>query len=406
MVTIRGSNLPRVKKQNKASIKEVIYKYGPISRLEIAELLSLTPPTITKNVAALIKEGLVQECDSGDEQKSEKALGRKPIKIDFISNARYVVGVELGPYRTTLCIVDLRGNMLFDMKLSAACKDYEKMMDNLAQSIQTLIEKSEVDRRKILGVGIGLPGFVEGNKGILRSSSRVEWNGKNFASDLSKRIALPVRIENNARVRAIGEEMFSNKIRPDTFAYYFISNGIACPLIIKRNMFTGETAGAGEVGHMVVQINGPKCETCGNYGCLEAIASEKAIVKRCLQALTAGANTMLTNICADLENPNMKEILKAQECGDRVVCEIMLDAINYLAVTLANIINFISPRLVIVDGYIMSLEQNRKMFLEIVKKNLFGLNDKEVEIEFAQFDEFSGAKGAAALAIKEYLIAR
>ena len=100
----------------------------------------------------------------------------------------------------------------------------------------------------------------------------------------------------------------------------------------------------------------------------------------------------------------MKEILKAQEYGDEVVCEIIQEAIDYLGITLANIINFISPRLVIVDGYIMSLEQNRIRFLEIVKKNLFGLNDDEVEIEFTQFNEFSGARGAAALAVKEYLI--
>jgi len=404
MVGIRGNNLPRVKKQNMQSIKEVIYKFGPIPRSEIAKLLSLTLPTITKNVNTLIEEGLVKECDIEISSENIKALGRKPKSVDFISDARFVVGVELGPYHTTMCVVDLRGKVVRDMKLPVACKDYKEMMGNLAQNIKDLIAESKIAHEKILGVGVGLPGFVEKNRGILRSSSRTDWNNRYFASDLSKLIGLPVRIENNARVRAIGEEMFSEQKRPDTFAYYLISHGIACPLMIKRNMFTGETAGAGEVGHVVVQVNGPKCDTCGNHGCLEAVASEQAIRKRCKLALKAGADTILREICKDFDNPSMREILKAEEYGDKIVSEIMQDAIVYLGIGLANVINFISPRLVIVDGYIMSLEQNRKMFLEVVRKNLFGLNDKEVDIEFIEYDEFSGAKGAAALAVKEFLI--
>ena len=96
-MTARGTNLPRVKKQNEALIKEIIYKYGPISRSKIAEMLSLTPPTITTNVSSLIERGLVYEFAAEDSDVEERSLGRKPIKINFIQDARYAVGVEMNP---------------------------------------------------------------------------------------------------------------------------------------------------------------------------------------------------------------------------------------------------------------------------------------------------------------------
>ena len=287
-MTARGTNLPRVKKQNEALIKEIIYKYGPISRSKIAEMLSLTPPTITTNVSSLIERGLVYEFAAEDSDVEERSLGRKPIKINFIQNARYAVGVEMNPYQTAICMLDLRGNEKISMKYPPMNGVYVEEMDMLARNIDKLISESGVDPEKILGVGMGLPGFVESKVGILRESFKTGWNNKNIARDLSRRLDIPVLIENNARARAIGEEMFGKTLRPDSFAYYLISYGIACPLFVKNRMITGENASAGEAGHMVVDINGPKCETCGHNGCLEEMASERAILKKCKAAVNDG----------------------------------------------------------------------------------------------------------------------
>jgi len=238
----------------------------------------------------------------------------------------------------------------------------------------------------------------------LRESFKTEWNGKNIARDLSRRLDLPVLIENNARVRAIGEEMFGKTLRPDSFAYYLISYGIACPLFVKNRMITGDNASAGEAGHMVVDINGPKCETCGHNGCLEELASERAIIKKCKAAARAGVSTMLTELCPDIEGLTMKDVLMAEECNDAYVVKVMEEAVMYLGVTLANIINLISPPLVIVDGYMMKVKRNRRQLLEETKKHIFGLNDQEIEIEFIDFNPLTGARGGAALAIKQLFI--
>lgn len=401
-----GTNLPRVKKLNESLIKEIIYKYGPISRSRIAVMLSLTPPTITTNVSSLLERGLVYEFTADEADVGKPSLGRKPIKINFIPEARFSIGVDMNPYETVLCILDLRGNEKISAKHPPMNGEYQEEMSALARDIEKLVSQSGVDTQKILGVGVGLPGFVDPGAGILRESFKTGWNNKNIAKDLSAKLGMPVLIENNARIRAIGEELFSKTLRPDSFAYYLISYGIACPLLVKNRMITGEIASAGEAGHMVVEMNGPKCETCGHYGCLEELASERAILKKCREALRQGISTLLQELCPAAGGLalTMKEVLMAEERNDAFVTSVMDEAIRYLGVTLANIINLISPPLVIVDGYIMKVKRNRGLLLEETRAHIFGLNDQEIEIEFIEFNPLSGARGGAALVIKQLFI--
>lgn len=402
-----GNNLERLRVQNTESIKDTIYKHGPISRAEIAEILSLTPPTITTNVASLLQQGLVGECESGSVEEdcaARRTLGRKRILIDFVSNARYAVGVVRGHVGTLICVTDIRGNVVAEKQYMDDIEDYEEAMDAVAGYVEDLLGGTEVPREKIAGLGFGLPGFVDGHRGFLRYGAINKWRDKNVAQDLSRRTGLPCRVENNARCCALGEELFSSKLRPETFAYFLISRGVACPLVIRNRLYSGEMAGAGEVGHMVVDRFGFICPTCGNRGCLEGVSSELAIRNRCVQAMEAGIPTLLTEVCEDPRKPRIKEILQVQQSKDRVVCSIMEDAVTYLGISLANVINLINPPLVIVDGQIMKNEENRKLLIEVTRKNLFSLNVEDVAIEFVPLDKFRAAKGAAALAIKKFVL--
>ncbi|MDR3193109.1 MAG: ROK family transcriptional regulator [Treponema sp.] len=404
MAVRTGGNLPLIKEQNATLIKEIIYKYSPISRSEIAEALSLTPPTITTNVNALIREGLVRECTGSMENGHTKNLGRRPVMLEFIPDSRYTLGIELGPYCTTFAIVDMQGNETACLTEAVADLQYQRMLDFVISTARSFLEKNSVSPEKTQGVGIGLPGFIEAENGVIRNCYRGDWNGHHFADDISKALGLKTCIENNVHARAIGAEIFNRNLKADTFLYYFISYGLACSLVIKSDRITGRIAGAGEIGHMVVEPGGPKCDTCGNFGCLEAIASEHAIIKRCIQMNRSDTPGILREICADPSNPRIDEILKAQSCGDRLVGAIIQDAVKYLGINLANLINFISPQAVLIDSYIMSLPENSELMLQRVKKNLFGLNNQEVIIDFMPYNALYGARGAAAVAIKRLLL--
>lgn len=399
--------MERLKSQNTESIKEIIYKYGPISRSEIAGMLQLTPPTITTNVAALIQKGLVHECETGSGREKPcggHTLGRRRVLVDFVPEAGYAVGVEQGYFGTLTSLVDLRGHVVLERQCEEDTDGYEQSIDRIAGQVEALLKEAGVPREKIAGLGVGLPGVVDGHKGILRYEAIKRWKDKPMAQDLASRTGLSCRIENNARCCALGEEMFSGKLRPNTFAYFLISRGLACPLVIRNRLHAGEMAGAGEVGHMVVDRFGPECPTCGSRGCLEGISSELAIRNRCVQSMQAGIPSMLNNVCADPLHPRIEEILQVQRSNDRLVCSIMEEAVTYLGIMVANIINFINPSLVIVDGRIMQEEINRKLLVDIARDHLFSLNIEETEIEFVPHNKFRAARGAAALAVKKFIL--
>lgn len=406
MATAQGGNLPKIRRRNLELIKEMILKYGAVSRAEIAETLSLTPPTITTTVAKLIKQGLVIERESLESENEEKSLGRRRIMLSLNPQAHYYLGVELGPYHTAFCAVDLCGNVVYSACFDPCSYDYVDMLPQLAQQIKQVIADSGIGEQRYRGITVGLPGFIDKHKGEIRNSPRASWNEHRLAQDLQELVGLPLCIENNVRVRAIGAEFYNAQELRDveTLAYYFISMGVACSMMIKNSVIAGYTAGAGEVGHMVVDINGPVCETCGNRGCLEAMASEKAILSTCRTMTRSGRSSLFQTLCPDIEQLEMKQVMQAYSLGDEVAVEVVRDAITYLGIALANIINFISPQMVIVDGYLFQSEETRKLLRKMVYKNLFALNAFEINMTFVEFDRLSGAKGAAAMAIREFFI--
>lgn len=403
MGRLHGNNLTNVKKQNEALIREVVYKYAPISRSEIADMLSLTPPTITTNIAEMIEQGLIEE-RANQESEETHGIGRRPVKLDFIENAVYVVGVEIGPYQTVVVLLNLRGVRVAESCYHSERKIYLDEVERLSEVIEGVIQKGGVDKHKILGVGVGIPGFVETKSGIVRKSTLRCWNGKPIAKDISERTELPVLIANNTRARAVGEELFGREVRPDTFAYFLISYGIACPLYVGNQIMEGNRQGAGEAGHMVAVLDGPRCETCGNYGCLEEVASERAILKYVKASIQEGRETAITAFCEKKDQITMNEVLRAQIAGDQLADQVIKRAITYLGAMLANIINLVYPPLVLVDGFIMENQKNREYLLEQTRKHIFGLYEEEIKIEFVPYSPLTGARGAAALAIKHYLI--
>ena len=168
MSRTQGNNPIRVKKQNETLIKEIIYKYGPISRSQIAEMLSLTPPTITTNVNTLIRQGFVYETsqdekteepvssaerekDSKSSKENRRPLGRRPVQIDFVADACYVIGAEINKYQIAVCLMDLRGNVIKSSRYIPESDEYDFIIQALLNQIEEVVENSGVDEEKILG---------------------------------------------------------------------------------------------------------------------------------------------------------------------------------------------------------------------------------------------------------------
>ena len=184
MSSSQGSNPIRVKKQNETLIKEIIYKYGPISRSQIAQMLSLTPPTITTNVNGMIRQGFVREMDQEDNPgelipsesgDGRRPLGRRPVQIDFVPEACYVVGAEINKYEIAVCMLDLRGKIITSSRRTLENDDYDRIIQALLEQINKVIANSGISQEKILGAGVGITGFVDPKTGVLKRSAYQNW---------------------------------------------------------------------------------------------------------------------------------------------------------------------------------------------------------------------------------------
>lgn len=395
MTVKKGNSLLETRRRNRVLIKNMIFRTENATRTGIAEALELTLPTITTSVNEMMAEGILKEIPIADD-KLVNTMGRKPTAIVFRAEAAYAIGVELGPYATRAVLMNMKGEILKYSEAEPAEEKYEQMLEKISTQIRALMQ--EADENRLLGVGIGLPGFIECEKGIIRSNPRIDWTGKTFAEDLERILDVPVIIDNNVRLRAVGYEMQTHEPKPETFAYFYISKGIACPLMVKEDVLSGYTAGAGELGHTIICVSG---EGGIRQKCVDDLGAERAIFEKCQKRLLAGGLKELQALVEEEGHLTMKQILKLQKSGEPEINWIVEEAVEYLGIALANVVNLINPGFVVVDGYLMTYDKNRQCLLQSAKSRFFGLNEEEVQIIFLEFDHLCGAKGAGYFVLKQ-----
>lgn len=397
----KGSNHQLLKQNNHNLIKKHIYRNSPISRVEIANQLGLTTATITGMVTPMISAGLLRETTAPTEET--KAAGRPRMMLEFVSEAYYICGVDAGPYRTHYILTDLRGNTISVRHTDQPLGEYQPTLERFAREISVFVSEAGIPKEKLLGVGICLPGMIDGSADKIYDIFHEGWTEHNFSAELGALLGLKVEVENNVRARAISAELFDRIVKAEPFAYFFVSFGIACQMIIDGKVLYGQSAAAGEIGHTVVQRNGPVCPTCGNRGCLEALTGERAILQQCRDIMATDTTTVLKELCEDPGRLTMDQVLKAQELGDRAVGQVIEDAIEYLGIALANTINLISPRAVVLEGRILSSPTNQERMLQTVEQYMFHIHSGMTDFTFLPYDPDRGARAAAAVVVKEFL---
>lgn len=397
----KGSNHQMLKQKNSHLIRKFIYQNSPVSRVEIAQELGLTTPTITGMVTPLLASGLLRETVAPPEEA--KGAGRPRMMLEFVPEAYYSCGVDVGPYRITYTLTDLLGNVIATRRTEQTLDAYRKTLEVLAAQIPDFLEEAGISREKILGVGVCLPGMVDGSADKIYDMLHEDWTDQNLSAELGQRLGLKVEVENNVRARVIGAELFDRIVQAEPFAYFYVSFGVACQMIIDGRVLYGQNAAAGEIGHTVVQRNGPVCPTCGNRGCLEAMTGERAILQRCRDIMATDAPTVLKELCPDPGQLTMDQVLMAQEMGDGEVNHVIGDAIEYLGIALANTINLISPRAVVLEGRILSTPKNQAQMIRVVEQYMFHIHSGITDFTFLSYDPDRGARGAAAVVVKEFL---
>ena len=390
MIVESGNSLQETKRRNRILIKNKIFRMEHALRNEIARELGLTLPTITNSINEMIREGLVITEPLSQESRNKNS-GRRPLAVAFRREAAYAIGIELGPYYSRAILVNLRGEAVESVTNPKASESYGKMLSELENLVEHFLHR--IDRDQLIGIGIGVPGFVDTDRGRIRYTFREDWNGKTLGEDLGRRFSVPVSVDNNTRLRATGYEMLLREERPGMFAYFFVSRGIACPILMNDLVLSGDSAGAGELGQTVLLSSDHKGQK--RTVTTDQLASESALFELCRREMAEGRLAALRKRLDAGEDLTMRLILELQMEGDQEIDALIDGCIHGQALAMANVVNLLNPNAVIVDAYMMEWEANRKRLIDYAREHFFGINEEDVKIRFRDYDSYDGALGAA-----------
>lgn len=265
---------------------------------------------------------------------------------------RYVVGVDLGGTKILAAVFDRRGRMLSREKKSTRPEAGPAgVIERLADCVSEALAAAAVPHAAVAAVGVGVPGLITGGGAIVQMATNLHWQNVPAARLLQRRLHIPVTLINDVQAGTLAVQRFGAGRRWRNFVCLFIGTGIGGGLVFDGELYRGTAGAAGEIGHMVVVAqDGPRCG-CGNRGCLEAVASRSAIVRRIAAAIEKGRATVVTELCdGETQRIRSRILAEAYREGDKLVRTVVHDACDHLGIGAANLINILNPQAVILGG--------------------------------------------------------
>ncbi len=311
---------------------------------------------------------------------------------------KYSIGVDLGGTKILAGIVEKQtGKVVFEVKNKTKKeKGNKKITAKIIETIEELLNSSDIPGEEISSIGLGLAGQVDREKGILINAVNLDCKDLNVKEILEEKFLIPVNIGNDVEVATFGELKFGAGIGYKDIVCIFVGTGVGSSIVKDGKIHLGASQSAGEIGHIIVDLNGRAC-ACGGNGCLEAYASRTAIETRILGAVKKGRKSVITEL-TDGKSISSKHIKKSLEAHDEVVTQYVNEAIDYLSGGIASVINFYNPELIFLGGgLIQSVED---FYLQTIKKaRAKSLPTPAAKIEFkkAALGDYSGVIGAALL---------
>lgn len=318
---------------------------------------------------------------------------------------RPLVGVDLGGTSLLAAVVDREGRVLGCAKRKTrAAEGASVVVGRVAGAINRALREADLASEQVGGVGIGVPGPLDPDRGVVHRCPNLgpSWDNLPLVEMLGDAVGLPVTIENDVNVGAVGEFTYGAGRGARDLVALFVGTGLGGGLILDGKLQTGFRNSAAEVGHMVLMADGPLCG-CGQRGHAEALASRTAIERDIRSAVMGGRQSLITELVdlSDGKPITSGAIQAAFDAGDRVVVEAVERAQYYLGLLVGTCVNFIDPEVVVIGGGVM--ERLGDAYLEPVRQvaRQHYINKDAIEsvrIVAAELGDLSGALGAAVVA--------
>ncbi|MCF2869517.1 ROK family protein [Octadecabacter sp. G9-8] len=365
---------------------------GRAARADITRALHISAGSATTLSAELIASGILREVS---EPVRDAGRGRPPVALEVVPEAAYVIGIKLSFKRHSAVLCDFAGNIITTASVPASDKrrSTSELLDEITGLVSRVCEKSGAPDRRINAIGIGLPGIVDKDSGLIRWSSLLHDPNVDLKTAFGARLDMPLFIDNDTNMLTLAELWFGVGRQKADFAVVTIENGVGMGLVVNNMLYRG-THGMGlELGHTKVQLDGALCR-CGQRGCLEAYLGD--------YALTREAATALDRDDADLKDKDvlLELLFEKAKAGHAAAETIFRRAGRYLSIGLSNVVQLFDPPLIILSGkrtrydYLYADE----VLAEMQKLTLTqGRQPCQVEVHF--WDDLDWARGATVPAL-------
>jgi predicted NBD/HSP70 family sugar kinase len=366
---------------NRAATLALIGSQGPIARVEIARRLSLSAATVTGVTRDLVSDGLIRVVEQG-----ASSGGRPQLLLGLVADAAYVLGVKVAPDHLAIVRVNLDGEILGRAEESFDARAHDAV-PVLAAHLGAWID---ADSTRLLGIGLGVPGTVNAQMGMV-DSPVLGWHSMALGPTLADLLGVPVLIDNDVNTLAVAERLYGRGRETEHFVTITVGVGVGLGIIVGGDLYRGARGGAGEFGHVPVILDGPECQ-CGMRGCLEAVVGDPALVRA---AVAAGL------VDAEASSRDGIERLRAlADDADPAALQIYADAGQILGRAVAGLVNILSPQLVIVSGEGARAWPHLQSAFDAALRAATFESLREVPVEVDPWDDAKWARGAAALVLR------
>jgi len=389
-------NSDLIRQLNRSVVLDLIRTQGPISKADVKRITGLNFTTVTNAVTDLVAEGLVEEVGLGS-----SSGGRKPVLLTLNATAKYVLGCELQSTELVIGLFDLKGNMMARVdqpKLPTTTP--EEVVERIVQGLNQLLAETSVSLDRVEGLGIAAPGPLNSFTGVLLTPpNMVGWHNVPLKAMLEAATGLPVVVEKDGNAAALGEVWFGAGQGVRNLILIIADDGIGAGIISGGHLYRGSHSGAGEIGHTTLDVDGPRC-SCGNYGCLEAIASGFALGRKAGEAIRRGVQSALAAHGDSEQQIGVSELLDAAQAQDKLAVDLLDECGRTLGIAVANTVNMYNPELIVLAG---RLAQQSPLVLsraqELGKARAFSVLAKDVRIVPSALGRQYLVAGAAALVL-------
>lgn len=312
----------------------------------------------------------------------------------------WAIGVDLGGTKIGFALVHKDGKIKEYTKIpTLASQGKEQVVGRMTENIHQMIQKAKISPETIAGIGLGIPGMVNPMTGIVRFAPNLPgWENVPIAKMIENEFNRPVMIENDANAAAWGEKIFGVARGMKHLVCLTLGTGIGGGLILNGEIYHGQNFFAGEVGHMILNQNGPECN-CGGKGCLEAYSSATGIrnqIREKYEEMRQKENDFSS--IPDVNQVKLIDLFQQAREGHPVYSEVIREALEYLGLGIVNLIHLLNPQMIVLVGGIANEgEKLLQPIKRIVNQRAMPSYTEDPQIVLGKLGNYAGIVGSAAL---------